>query len=75
MDDLYLKLNQELSAILASVPAVDALMFRATGPQAAIIRAINRAVRENQAGFDARLEAMSREQKPEPEPKHANHGV
>ena len=75
MDDLYLKLNQELSAILASVPAVDALMFRATGPQAAIIRAINRAVRENQAEFDARLEAMSKEQKPEPEPKHANHGV
>ena len=75
MDDLYLKLNQELSAILASVPAVDALMFRATGPQSAIIRAINRAVRENQAEFDARLEAMSKEQKPEPEPKHANHGV
>ena len=75
MDDLYLKLNQELSAILASVPAVDALMFRVTGPQAAIIRAINRTVRENQAEFDARLEAMSKEQKPEPDPKHANHGV
>ena len=75
MDDLYLKLHQEMSAILASVPAVDALMFRATGPQSAIIRAINRTVRENQAEFDARLEAMSKEQKPEPEPKHANHGV
>ena len=75
MDDLYLKLNQELSAILASVPAVDALMFRVTGPQAAIIRAINRVVCESQKEFDARLEAMSKEQKPEPEPKHANHGV
>ena len=75
MDDLYLRLNQELSAILASVPAVDALMFRATGPQAAIIRAINRVVLENQAELDARLDAMSKEQWPEPEPKHANHGV
>ena len=75
MDDLYLKLNQELSAILASVPAVDALMFRTTGPQSAIIRAINRVVCESQKEFDVRLEAMSKEQKPEPEPKHANHGV
>ena len=74
MDDLYLKLCQELSSILASAPAVDALMFRATGPQAAVIRAINRVTSESQQEFDARVDAMSRESKPDPEPRHAGHG-
>ena len=60
MDDLYLKLCQELSSILASAPAVDALMFRATGPQAAVIRAINRIVKESEMEFDDRLDTMSK---------------
>lgn len=74
MDDLYLKLCQELSSILASAPAVDALMFRATGPQAAIIRAINRVTLESQQEFDSRVEAMSKITKADPEPGHAGHG-
>ena len=74
MDDLYLKLCQELSSILASAPAVDALMFRATGPQAAIIRAINRVVKESEMEFDDRLDAMSKTTKTDPEPGHAGHG-
>ena len=74
MDDLYLKLCQELSSILASAPAVDALMFRATGPQAAIIRAINRIVKESEMEFDDRLDAMSKITKADPEPGHAGHG-
>ena len=74
MDDLYLKLCHELSSILASAPAVDALMFRATGPQAAVIRAINRVTLESQQEFDSRVEAMSKESKPDPEPGHVGHG-
>lgn len=74
MDDLYLKLCQELSSILASAPAVDALMFRATGPQAAIIRAINRVVKESEMEFDDRLDTMSKITKADPEPGHAGHG-
>ena len=74
MDDLYLKLCQELSSILASSPGVDALMFRVTGPQAAIIRAINRIVKESEMEFDDRLDTMSKITKADPEPGHAGHG-
>ena len=75
MDDLYLKLHQELALLLASAPAVDALMFRSQGPQSAIIRAINRIVKESQAEFDSRLEAMSKESKNNEAIEHHGHGI
>jgi len=60
VDDVYGKLRADIMQLLQTPAAQDAICFRTTGPQATLIRAIERALIECDNEFDEVLGEMER---------------